>query len=139
MRKTIGAFEKVSFPDFHIHNVIAKIDTGALSGALHATHVKIVKLKTGKKGLKFLPYGKAPSVIVSKFSQKEVRSSNGAIAKRYIIPTTVVIGGVQYPIQISLADRSSMMKGVLIGRQFLRRHGFLVDAKEGTKYRYEVK
>jgi hypothetical protein len=32
-----------------------------------------------------------------------------------------------------------MKKGVLIGRKFLRSHGFLVDTSKGTEYRYEVK
>jgi hypothetical protein len=58
---------------------------------------------------------------------------------RYVVPTTVVIEGVQYPIEVSLADRTLMKKGVLIGRRFLRSHGFIVDPKRGTKYRGEVK
>lgn len=138
-KKTIGAFEKVNFPDFEIVGTIAKIDTGALSGALHATGIKEVTLPTGEKAVSFLPYGKEPRVTLASFQTKDVRSSNGVLETRYVIPTTVVIRRVQYPIQISLADRSNMMKGVLIGRGFLRRHGFIVDAEKGTKYRYEVK
>lgn len=139
MRKLIGAFEKVSFPDFGVIDVIAKVDTGALSGALHATGIKEELLPTGEKAVSFLSYGKEPRITVVGFQKKEVRSSNGIIQTRYIVPTTVVIRRVQYPINISLADRSTMMKGVLIGRSFLRRHGFLVDAAKGSKYRYQRK
>lgn len=139
MNKTIGAFEKVSFPDFGLFDVIAKIDTGATSGSLHATHVKEVELPTGEKALSFRPYGKAQSTIVSSYELVEIRSSNGASTLRYRIPTTIVIEGVQYPIQISLADRTLMKKGVLVGRRFLRSHGFIVDPKKGTEYRGEVK
>lgn len=139
MRKVIGAFEKVSFPDFGIFDVIAKVDTGATSGSLHATKIEEVKLPTGETALKFLPYGKRQRVIVNDFQLREVRSSNGASSLRYLVPTTIVIQGVQYPIEISLADRSLMKKSVLVGRRFLRGHGFIVDPKKGNEYRGEVK
>lgn len=139
MKKVVGAFEKVSFPDFGVTDIVAKIDTGALSGAFHATGIREITLVTGEKAVSFLPFGKEPRVKVASFIKKDVRSSNGTLETRYVVPTTVVVRGVQYPIQISLADRTNMMKGVLIGRGFLRRHGFIVDAKRGTKYRYEVK
>jgi hypothetical protein len=139
MLKTIGAFAEVSFPDLGIQNTIAKVDTGALSGALHATNIVVVKLPTGEKALKFTPYGQKKPARLTAYRRKKVRSSNGALEWRYVIRTTIVIRGVSYPINITLADRSQMMKAVIIGRRFLRRHGFLVDPKKGTKYRYEVK
>lgn len=139
MKKTIGSFEKVSFPDFGLFDIVAKIDTGATSGSLHATEIRVVKLKTGEQTLKFLPYGKNPAVYVKSYRLQGVRSSNGETSLRYAIPTTVVIEGVQYPIRLTLADRTPMKKGVLLGRRFLRRHGFVVDVKKGTKYRREVK
>ena len=139
MKKTVGAFEKVSFPDFGLHKVIAKIDTGATSGSLHATNIKKVKLPTGETAVRFKPYGTKPMVTASSFQFKMVRSSNGESSMRYIVPTTIIIEGVQYPIEISLADRTLMKKGVLIGRRFLRSHGFIVDPTKGTRYRGEVK
>jgi hypothetical protein len=139
MKKVIGAFEKVSFPDFGLFDVIAKIDTGATSGSLHATHIREVELPTGKTAVRFLPYGRKPAVTVSKFEQRQITSSNGLSSMRYVIPTTIIIEGVQYPIEISLADRTMMKKGVLLGRRFLRSHGFLVDPEKGSAYRGEVK
>ncbi len=139
MKRRIGAFEKVSFPDFGLFDLVAKIDTGAASGSLHATQIRKIILPTGEKALRFHPYGKKQEVVVNSFILKNVRSSNGIVSKRYVVQTTIIIRGVQYSIQISLADRSLMMKGVLIGRRFLRSHGFIIDPKKGTKYRYEVK
>ncbi len=139
LTKTIGSFEKVSFPDFNLFDVIAKIDTGATTGSLHASEIREVKLPTGKKALRFLPYGNRPAVIVKSFKFKQIRSSNGETSMRYVIPTTIVFDGVQYPIRLTLADRTPMKKGILIGRRFLRHHGFVVDVKKGTKYRGEIK
>lgn len=139
MDRVIGAFEKVSFPDFGLFDVIAKIDTGATSGSLHATRIKEINLPTGEKALQFLPYGKKQRITVNSFTLKEVRSSNGVSSLRYFVPTTIEIEGVQFPIEVSLADRTLMKKAVLVGRQFLRSHGFIVDPKKGTKYRYDVK
>lgn len=139
MNKIIGAFEKVSFPDLGLINIAAKIDTGALSGALHATDIQEVKLPTGQKAVSFQPFGKKRRIEASPFRTSYVVSSNGSKEKRYIISTTVVIRGVQYPMHISLTDRTGMKKGVLIGRRFLRNHGFLVDVTKGRQYRYEVK
>ncbi|MGH7156911.1 MAG: ATP-dependent zinc protease family protein [Candidatus Saccharimonadales bacterium] len=139
MERVIGAFEKVSFPDFGLFDVVAKIDTGATSGSLHATRIKEITLPTGEKALRFLPYGRKKRVIVNSFELREVRSSNGVSNLRYFVPTTIEIEGVQYPIEVSLADRTLMKKAVLVGRQFLRSHGFVVDPKRGTQYRYDVK
>ena len=139
MQKVISAFEKVSFPDLGIFDVVAKVDTGALSGAFHATQIKEVKLPTGETAISFLPFGKKPQMEVVGYQKKLFKSSNGATQERYVVPTVVVIAGVHYPINISLFDRSDMMKGVLLGRNFLRDHGFLVDANGGSQYRYEVK
>ena len=139
MNKTIGAFEKVSFPDFGLLDVVAKIDTGATSGSLHATKVKEATLPTGERVLTFLPYGRKKRVTVSSFRLGDVTSSNGVTSLRYFVPTTITIEGVQYPIEVSLADRTMMKKAVLIGRQFLRSHGFIVDPQKGNEYLEHVK
>lgn len=139
MNKIIGSFEKVSLPEFNLWDIIAKIDTGATTGSLHATHIKEATGPDGEKVLSFRAYGRQPAVMVESFRLKQVRSSNGEVEIRYFIPTTIVIRGVHYPIKLSLADRTPMKKGVLLGRRFLRRHGFVVDVKKGTKYRGEVK
>lgn len=137
-RKILGTFEKVSFPDLGVFGIVAKIDTGASSGSVHATNIREITLSTGEKAIEFNPLGRKKTVTVNSFTTTEVRSSNGLMSQRYVIPTTVVIEDVQYSINISLADRSLMKKGVLIGRKFLRSHGFIVDTSKGNEYRTEV-
>ena len=137
--KILGSFEAVSFPELGVKQVIAKIDTGAYSGALHATNVREVTVD-GKKSLEFLPLGKPEhKTVTTRYRLKQVKSSNGRLESRYVIRTKITVQAKTYPISISLSDRSAMMKSVLLGRRFLRRRGFVVDVRRGTEHRYSVK
>lgn len=138
--KFIGGFELVSFPDFGNNQTVAKIDTGAYSGTLHATDIREITHKDGSKSLEFHPLGVSRNkTTVDEFKLKQIRSSNGQLETRYVVTTKIILQDQEYPITISLADRSAMMKSVLIGRQFLRRHHFVVDVRKGTQYAYAVK
>lgn len=138
--KIVGSFELIDFPDFDLKGVIAKVDTGAFSGTLHATHIQEFVDENGTKQLEFWPLGKKTNKSYShSYSSKQVRSSNGQLETRFVIKTKIILQGIEYPITISLADRSAMMKAVLIGRQFLRQQRFMVDVRRGTKYAYAVK
>jgi hypothetical protein len=126
-QKIVGSSEIVGFPVFDLFDVPAKIDTGADSGAIHCTKIEEKFIK-GKSVLQFSPFDHPEIVIVSTdFTMKNVRSSNGDAAKRYFIETTIDIQGKQYPIHLSLADRTEMTWPVLIGKRFLCDQHFLVD------------
>lgn len=138
--KIIGSFEKIGFPEFGVDAVVAKVDTGAHSGALHATGMTERKNKKGETILYFHPLGKENLKASSKkFDRRRVRSSNGLLEERYLVQTIIVVNGEPYAIEISLTDRSNMTKEVLLGRKFLHRYHFLVDVRKGTQYRYAVK
>ena|SRR3990167_2001709 len=138
--KVLGAFEIVSFPELGVKNTIAKIDSGAYSGAVHATGVVEKKNKKGEDVLVFHPFGNPVIRVRTKqYERKRVRSSSGHLEERFVVRTTVVIDNQTYNIEISLTDRGTMMKGVLIGRKFLRQYHFFVDVRKGKQYRYAVK
>jgi hypothetical protein len=127
MNRIIGKFEQVSFPEFGISKVIAKVDTGAYSGALHSSMIKEVR---GPKGmeLRFSPFDNPEVVITSHdYEVGSVRSSNGQVDSRYYITTTVRVQNRNYPVRITLSNRSSMRYPVLLGRRFLEENKFLVD------------
>lgn len=129
--KIVGCFEAVSLPGLGVQDELAKIDTGAFSGALHCTDIKVVRRGLIRKRiLKFAPLG-SPELATETdtFIQTYVRSSTGHRIKRYIIDTTVEIQGEQYPIRIGLSDRTDMKRSVLIGRRFLRENNILVDVR----------
>ncbi len=131
--KIIGTFETVSFPEFAAAGqVVAKIDTGAYTGAFHCTKVREEDTEKGKV-LRFSPFDHPEvEMCVDDFAVRHVRSSNGTSENRYFINTVIEIQGKKYPIVLSLADRSEMKWPVLVGRRFLRKHKFLVDVNRKT-------
>jgi len=131
----VGRNEIVDFPELNLFGIEAKIDTGAYSTAIHA-HKIWVKTLDGKEVLHFElldpgdPRFNDLIFATSKFYRKNVRSSNGRIEKRFIIKTSIVLGGKKRKTHVSLTDRGKMKFPVLVGRKVLK-NGFLVDvAKE---------
>ena len=122
MSKKIGRSEIVLFTDLLEGNLLSKIDTGAFNSVMHVDYVNltdsglIVKIKNN-------------TYIFRKWSEVDVKSSNGIIQKRYAIKTKVKIGTKKYTIFLSLTDRKKMKFPVLIGRRFLNDNKFIVDVK----------
>lgn len=131
---TVGCFEYVDFPEFKISAELAKIDTGAYSGALHCTDIKIVR-RGGQRVLKFTPLGDVRlQQETANFMTTYVRSASGHRLLRRVVDTTIRLGGKEYAIRIGLSDRSDMKKQVLIGRRFLRDNNILVDVRLNAEY-----
>jgi len=133
--KTVGCLEYVSFPDIGLSNVLAKIDTGAFSGAIHCTGIKVVRRgKERRRILKFKPLGESTMAQETDFfDETYVRSATGHRVKRFVIATTIICGGKPYRIKIGLSDRSDMKREALIGRRFLRENGIIVDVRKNSE------
>ena len=127
MTKIIGRTEKIYFPKLNEGVILAKVDTGAFSAALHVDYVKIedcgLKVKIENNTYKF-----------NKWSELEVKSSNGKIQKRYGVKLKIQIGKKRYNIFVSLTNRKDMKFRLLIGRKFLHSNNFLVDVKKKNVY-----
>ena len=124
---TIGRRETVDFPELNVYGIVAKVDTGAYTTALHCHDIReengILYFKvldpahedyTGKE-LQFDHY-----------FRKEIKNSFGETENRYIIKTIVKIGRKRIKSVISLTDRGTMRYPVLIGRKLLKNR-FIVD------------
>lgn len=127
----LGCFEIASIPSLGIHNVQAKVDTGAFSGAIHCTDIRVVRRGPDKKRvLKFIPNGQNKHAMeFDQFLETYVRSATGHRVKRFIVDTEIELKGNRYPIRIGLSDRSDMKRSILIGRRFLRENNMLVDVR----------
>ena len=127
----LGWREWISLPDLGVDKISAKIDTGANTSSLYATHIKVIE-KQGKEFALFrVTYGKPGH---RKFSTAQaplvgfrtVKSSSGETEERPVINTSICIMGQCWKSEITLTSRQSMQFPMLLGRACLRRR-FVVD------------
>ncbi|MGE3831143.1 MAG: ATP-dependent zinc protease [Parvibaculaceae bacterium] len=126
----IGWQEAVALPELGSGPLIAKIDTGARSAALHADEIRIWGHGQRRK-VRF----KVPRSARSKrmiecelplHDLRHVKSSNGQTELRAVISTPIEIGSHVIDAEVTLTMRSDMGAAMLIGRSSLR-GTFLVD------------
>lgn len=127
-KEIIGKKETISLLDLELFNLTAKIDTGAYTSSLHCKNI-VVK---DDGFVYFTPLDdnheayKNTTVKFPLFKQKKVKSSNGITELRAYIKTKALFFKKEFPILLSLTDRSDMRHPILIGRKFLKNR-FLVD------------
>ena len=138
----VGWREWVSLPELNINSIVAKIDTGARTSALHATDItKFEKDTTAwvrftavlQKGQDLNNPTESVTVECPLEDERAVRSSNGTTELRPVIATTLSIAGSHHRILLTLTDRHLMSYRMLLGREALSNR-FLVD----TALSYQV-
>jgi len=123
-RIELGWAELVDLPELHLDDLPAKIDTGARTSSLHATHIRI----TGQAGVRKARDARARQFSMPLFENRRVRSSNGHHEDRPVIRTPVVLGGIEQLVEITLTHRGTMAFPMLVGRSTLKRH-YLVNCR----------
>lgn len=130
----IGRKDIIDLPEFHLHGVRAKIDTGAYTSAIHCSKIKVIN-DDGKAYVTFhIPgskiHGLGKKVFkTSNFQLKKIKSSTGHLEERFVIKTQVLIFNKLISTEFSLTDRSSMKFPVLLGRKLLSKR-FVVDVSK---------
>jgi hypothetical protein len=131
-RKTVvGWREWVGLPGIGVRKIKAKLDTGALSAALHAE--EIVRFEEeGIQRVRFKVYPRQRSKrgvkehVADVIDERIVRSSSGHEELRPVIHTQVALGLYAWKIEVTLTNRDAMGFRLLLGRDSLRRR-FLID------------
>ena len=117
----IGWREWAAFPDLKIPKIKAKIDTGARTSALHAFYVEPYR----DKGVPMVRFGIHPrqkrtdveiECVAEVADRRNVSDSGGHRERRYVIVSTVELGGLSWPIELTLTNRDTMRFRVLLGR-----------------------
>jgi len=118
----LGSEEWCSFPELGIPAIKARVDSGAKTSALHAINISPF-IKEGEPWVKFdinpiqnnvktIIHCEAPLI-----DKRIVKSSSGFREQRFVIQTTVDIGELQWPIEMTLTNRDSMGFRMLLGRE----------------------
>ena len=129
--KIIGRIDKADFPELNLEDIKIKVDTGAYTSSIHCHHVKEIE-ENGEKYIEFdlldpsHPEYEDRIFKVKNYKEKVVKSSNGSTEDRFIVKTTIVIFDEEYPIELSLSERSNMKSPILLGRRFLSKR-FMVN------------
>ena len=130
-RQIIGWREWIEFPSLHDTYIKAKIDTGARTSSIHAWNIRAFS-DGGTPYVSFVLHPvqrrKLPEVecVAEIHDERSVTSSSGHKERRYVIKQTVKLKGVEWPIELTLANRDLLGFRVLLGREALRKK-FLVD------------
>ena len=132
-RITIGYAEHVALPDWGVVGLAAKVDTGALSSALHVEN--ICEWQDGWVSFDIILGGsrrRSRRNVDAKLARHgQVRSTAGTIENRIFVSTTLRLGEVERVIEVGLVDRTEMNFRMLLGRRALGGR-FLVDP--GRRY-----
>ena len=103
-----------------------RVDTGAEVSSIHAVDIERIDAATPR--LRFTlenAEGERVTLERSVLDVAEVRSASGS-ERRYRVPLTLAIGGIEAEVRVTLRDRSAMRHRLLVGRDVLAGR-FLVD------------
>ena len=127
----IGRAEKETFPSLGNAKLHARIDTGAKTSSIWASEVK----ETDDSLM--VRFGASPLPIAGdtytfkKYARVKVASSMGHEQIRYKIRIPIIMAGRRILATFTLADRSTQVYPVLIGRATLLKK-FIVDVSKGA-------
>ncbi len=127
--RMVGWREWVALPTLGLPAIMAKIDTGARTSALHAFYVDPYEVG----GLSRVRFGIHPlqgrhDVVVDCAADivdwRRVTDSGGHREMRYVIAAPITLGDMTWPAEFTLTNRDDMAFRLLIGRTAM--HGRLV-------------
>ena len=132
---TVGRQEQINLPELMLYDVVAKMDTGAFTSSLHCKNITTEIFKNNKVVM-FCVFDEKKKIeqhiSCLVHAERQVKSSNGQKEKRFVILTTIEMGGKKFETEFTLTDRSEMKTPILIGRKALGGR-FLVDVSKVIK------
>lgn len=121
-----GWREWISLPGLGAGAIKAKLDTGARTSALHAWNIWTFE-RDGEDWVQFdlHPVQRNNAVCVTceapLIGRRMIKSTSGKSEERFVIRTTVMLGGEKRAIEVTLTNRDEMGFRMLLGRTAMRR------------------
>lgn len=124
-----GWRETVVLPELGIGPLVAKLDTGARSAALHAANIKVYRSDDGER-VQFEAFvdnarAHARKCDLPVHATRKVKNTGGAVEERIVVRSVIELGRETWQADITLTDRSDMGVPMLLGRATIKRR-FLV-------------
>ena len=138
----VGALEMCDLPELGIRNLHARVDTGAATSSLHVDNIEEF-IKDGKRWVSFdihpdiYDVSQSVRVTIRVKGRKKVKSSSADTEKRVVINTTLRMGEAEWPIKLTLTNRSEMTYLMLLGREAMAGR-VMVDPEHDYLLRPEV-
>lgn len=125
----IGWMEYLDLPGLGLKQIKAKIDTGARTSALHATHIGVFD-HNGEEWVRFQVQceddGQPRWIECPVYDRRDIKNTSGIPEERIIIKTRLKLVDRSWPITVSLTDRSNMRFAMIVGRTALKKHNIAV-------------
>ncbi|MDN3525696.1 RimK/LysX family protein [Halomonas sabkhae] len=120
----VGRREMVTLPALNL-TLCAKVDTGARTSSLHAEDIETFE-HDGHPWVRFTSRGGGPASPAHEqclplHDRRRVTSSNGQTEWRFVVRTSMQLGELEFPVELTLTDRRDMRHPMLLGRRALRR------------------
>ena len=113
----IGWRERVRLPQLAVGIIVAKVDTGAKSAALHAEDIEV---HGGRVRFRVPLNGRDHEYNLPLAGHRRVKSTSGHSEARAVIETDVVVGEHRFAIEITLTNRTDMGVPMLLGRSSIK-------------------
>lgn len=129
----VGWKEYVALPELGVSSIKAKIDTGARTSSLHVAAIRRLSGRDDGEAeieITMAPDRRRPERLVRarvhQLARIRVTDSGGHSELRRVIETLLVLGPVTKRVRLTLADRSTMLFRMILGRKAIE-GAFVVD------------